>query len=212
MDALTNEHELLALIIKCVNFAAEKHRNQRRKDVDQTPYINHPLGVANILIQEGKVFDSIVILAAILHDTVEDTDTTFEEIEREFGREVCQVVREVTDDKTLPKAERKRLQVQHAPHLSREAKLVKLADKLYNLRDLERSTPIGWTNERVKEYFKYILFTLVGKSRCTWMSSNKFQFGKRARQSICAPHNSIRRKFLNRTVGKNINAVKNKDQ
>ncbi|RLU23176.1 hypothetical protein DMN91_005454 [Ooceraea biroi] len=169
MDALTNEHELLALIIKCVNFAAEKHRNQRRKDVDQTPYINHPLGVANILIQEGKVFDSIVILAAILHDTVEDTDTTFEEIEREFGREVCQVVREVTDDKTLPKAERKRLQVQHAPHLSREAKLVKLADKLYNLRDLERSTPIGWTNERVKEYFKWAKAVVHG---CRQTNSN----------------------------------------
>lgn len=154
MSSLTNEQELLSLIIKCVYFAAEKHRNQKRKD-DQTPYINHPLGVANILVQEGKVFDSIVILAAILHDTVEDTNTTFTEIEREFGAEICQVVREVTDDKTLPKEERKRLQIEHAPHLSREAKLVKLADKLYNLRDLERTTPIGWTSERVKEYFKW---------------------------------------------------------
>lgn len=111
-------------------------------------------GVANILTEEGKVFEPVVILAALLHDTVEDTDTTFEEIEREFGHKVCQVVREVTDDKTLPSAERKRLQIEHAPHISREAKLVKLADKLYNLRDLERATPVGWTSERVKEYFK----------------------------------------------------------
>ncbi|XP_029162703.1 guanosine-3',5'-bis(diphosphate) 3'-pyrophosphohydrolase MESH1 [Nylanderia fulva] len=150
-----SKEELLSSVIKCTNFAAEKHRNQRRKDVNQTPYINHPLGVANILIQEGNVFEPIVILAAILHDTVEDTDTTFAEIEKEFGHKVCQVVREVTDDKTLPKAERKRLQIEHAPNISREAKLVKLADKLYNLRDLEKCVPIGWTSKRVKEYFKW---------------------------------------------------------
>ncbi|XP_020282304.1 guanosine-3',5'-bis(diphosphate) 3'-pyrophosphohydrolase MESH1 isoform X2 [Pseudomyrmex gracilis] len=148
-------NELLSLVIKCVNFAAKKHRNQRRKDVDQTPYINHPLGVANILTEEGKVFEPVVILAAILHDTVEDTDTTFEEIEREFGHKVCHVVQEVTDDKSLPSALRKQLQVEHTPYISREAKLVKLADKLYNLRDLEKATPVGWTSERVKEYFKW---------------------------------------------------------
>lgn len=104
------------------------------------------------------VFEPIVILAAILHDTVEDTDTTFEEIEKEFGYKVTQVVREVTDDKTLPKARRKQLQIEHAPNISREAKLVKLADKLYNLRDLEKGIPIGWTNDRVKEYFKVKYF------------------------------------------------------
>lgn len=163
------------------------------------------LGVANILIQEGMVFEPIVILAAILHDTVEDTDTTFEEIEKEFGYKVTQVVREVTDDKTLPKARRKQLQIEHAPNLSREAKLVKLADKLYNLRDLKKSIPIGWTSERVTEYFKvkyfykfyrnyrtnYINITsqhffsmLVGESCCRWMSSNKFQFRKRIRYFV----------------------------
>lgn len=119
------------------------------------------LGVANILIQEGKVFEPIIILAAILHDTVEDTDTTFEEIESEFGRKVRQIVEEVTDDKRLPKQERKRLQIVHAPNISREAKLVKLADKLYNLRDIERCIPIGWTNNRVKEYFNVKLFLYI---------------------------------------------------
>lgn len=118
------------------------------------------LGVANILIQEGNIFEPVIILAAILHDTVEDTDTTFAEIEKEFGHKVCQVVREVTDDKALPKAERKRLQIEHAPNISREAKLVKLADKLYNLRDLEKGVPIGWTSERVKEYFKVKHFNI----------------------------------------------------
>ncbi|KAK2575527.1 hypothetical protein KPH14_011247 [Odynerus spinipes] len=148
-------NELLSLIIKCTNFAAEKHKAQRRKDLAQTPYINHPIGVANILIQEGNVYDPVVILAALLHDTVEDTDTTFDEIEQEFGCTVSQVVQEVTDDKCLIKEERKRLQIVNAPKRSHRAKLIILADKLYNLRDLQRCTPIGWTSERVNEYYKW---------------------------------------------------------
>lgn len=141
------------------------------------------LGVANILIQEGNVFEPIVILAAILHDTVEDTDTTFAEIEKEFGHRVCQVVREVTDDKTLPKAERKRLQIEHAPNISREAKLVKLADKLYNLRDLEKSVPIGWTSERVKEYFKVKHSIKVIEKNCINITSQNFVYFSGRKQS-----------------------------
>ncbi|OAD52800.1 Guanosine-3',5'-bis(diphosphate) 3'-pyrophosphohydrolase MESH1 [Eufriesea mexicana] len=147
--------ELLSIIIKCVNFAAIKHKDQRRKDDKETPYINHPIGVANILVQEGNIHDPIVIVAALLHDTVEDTDTTFEEIENIFGTEVCNIVKEVTDDKNLPKAERKRLQIQNALNKSHKAKLVTLADKLYNLRDIQESIPIGWSQNRVKEYFKW---------------------------------------------------------
>ncbi|XP_068597511.1 guanosine-3',5'-bis(diphosphate) 3'-pyrophosphohydrolase MESH1 [Brachionichthys hirsutus] len=142
-----------ALLIETVNFAAEKHRNQRRKDADRTPYINHPIGVARILSHEGGVADIEVLQAALLHDTVEDTDTSPAELEGKFGLIVARIVQEVTDDKSLPKQERKRKQVEHAPHCSRQAKLVKLADKLYNLRDLNRSTPNGWTAERVQEYF-----------------------------------------------------------
>lgn len=98
--------------------------------------------------------DPVVIAAALLHDTVEDTDTTIQEIEMEFGKRVSDVVAEVTDDKSLPKAQRKLEQIRHTPGTSREAKLVKLADKIYNLRDLQRATPLGWTSERVKEYFE----------------------------------------------------------
>jgi (p)ppGpp synthase/HD superfamily hydrolase len=112
------------------------------------------LGVANILIHEAEIYDPIVIMSALLHDTVEDTDTTFEEIENHFGKNVSKIVEEVTDDKNLPKQERKRLQIIRAACSSHEAKLVKLADKLYNLRDLEKETPVGWTTERVNEYFK----------------------------------------------------------
>lgn len=159
------EPELLSIVIKCVNFAAIKHKDQRRKDEKETPYINHPIGVANILIQEGKVHDPVVIIAALLHDTVEDTETTFEEIENEFGTEVCNIVKELTDDKSLPKMERKRLQVANAPQKSHKAKLITLADKLYNLRDLQSSVPVGWSQDRVKEYFKWSKAVIDGCRR-----------------------------------------------
>nr|XP_020445567.1 guanosine-3',5'-bis(diphosphate) 3'-pyrophosphohydrolase MESH1 isoform X2 [Monopterus albus] len=142
-----------ALLLETVNFAADKHRNQRRKDPEGTPYINHPIGVARVLSHEGGITDIEVLQAALLHDTVEDTDTTPAELEAKFGPIVARIVQEVTDDKRLPKQQRKLLQVEHAAQCSRQAKLVKLADKLYNLRDLNRCTPVGWTAERVQEYF-----------------------------------------------------------
>ncbi|XP_034248287.1 guanosine-3',5'-bis(diphosphate) 3'-pyrophosphohydrolase MESH1 [Thrips palmi] len=147
--------DILGMLVKCSNFAAVKHSTQRRKDPAKTPYINHPIGVAYILTEEGGVRDASVIMAAILHDTVEDTDTTLDEIKKEFGHQIAGIVAEVTDDKALPYDERKRLQIVHAPTSSREAKLVKLADKLYNLRDLEKATPEGWSDEKVAEYFKW---------------------------------------------------------
>ncbi|XP_076003050.1 guanosine-3',5'-bis(diphosphate) 3'-pyrophosphohydrolase MESH1 [Genypterus blacodes] len=143
----------VALLLETANFAAEKHRNQRRKDPEQTPYINHPLGVARILSHEGGITNIEVLQAALLHDTVEDTETSPAELEASFGPVVARIVQEVTDDKSLSKQDRKRMQVVHAPHCSQQAKLVKLADKLYNLRDLNRCTPVGWTPERVQEYF-----------------------------------------------------------
>lgn len=111
--------------------------------------------MAYILTNEAEITDIDVIQAAILHDTVEDTDTSFEEIEKEFGTKVRNIVAEVTDDKSLPKATRKELQIEHAKGSSNEAKLVKLADKLYNLRDLEVSPPEKWSDERIKEYFQW---------------------------------------------------------
>ncbi|XP_072320813.1 guanosine-3',5'-bis(diphosphate) 3'-pyrophosphohydrolase MESH1 [Eucyclogobius newberryi] len=150
------------LLLETVNFAAEKHRNQRRKDPDATPYINHPIGVARILSHEAGVTDVCVLQAALLHDTVEDTDTSLQELDTCFGPVVSRIVSEVTDDKTLPKAERKRLQVEHAPHCSPQAKLVKLSDKLYNLRDLDTSTPVGWTEQRVQEYFVWACDVVKG--------------------------------------------------
>lgn len=147
--------EQLGIILKALNFAAQKHRDQRRKDIEASPYINHPIALVHVLWHEGQVTDPIVLVAALLHDTVEDTDTSFEELEQEFGQEIQQVVAEVTDDKSLPKQMRKQLQVEHASQISNSAKLVKLADKICNLRDLTNSPPTSWTLERRQEYFEW---------------------------------------------------------
>ena len=142
-------------LIFALAFAAHKHRDQRRKDVAASPYINHPIALANVLANEAHVDDETALIAAILHDTIEDTDTTAEELLRDFGPEVAAIVLEVTDDKSLPKAERKRLQVVHAGEISQRAKLVKLADKICNLRDIAHSPPAGWSLERQQAYFDW---------------------------------------------------------
>merc|ERR1712110_744918 len=152
----------MAEVLKAADFAAKKHRDQRRKGPDKAPYINHPIGVANILANEGGIDDPIVLQAALLHDTVEDTDTSLDEIEEQFGKTVRDVVNEVTDQKDLPSKERKRLQVINAPKKSPRAKLVKLADKLYNLRDLHQSPPADWTEERIQQYFVWSSYVLHG--------------------------------------------------
>lgn len=143
------------LLIRAAIFAANKHRDQRRKDAAASPYINHPLALADVLANEGGVDDVEVLCAALLHDTIEDTQTTPDELRREFGDRVANIVLEVTDDKSLPKAERKRLQIVHAGHASFEARLVKLADKICNLRDILASPPANWPLERKQQYFDW---------------------------------------------------------
>ena len=145
----------LALIFRALAFSAHKHRDHRRKDAQASPYINHPIALADVLRNEGGVSNRTVICAALLHDTLEDTETSPEELQREFGRRISGVVLEVTDDKRLPKRERKRLQIEHAPGLSKSAKLVKLADKICNLRDVVSSPPVGWDLARRQQYFDW---------------------------------------------------------
>ena len=145
----------LALLLKALSFAAHKHRDQRRKDAEASPYINHPIALAQVLTGEGGVTDIEVLAAALLHDTIEDTATTGEELEREFGSRIAAIVAEVTDDTALPKADRKRLQIEHAAQLSDAAKLVKLADKICNLRDVAERPPAKWDMERRREYFEW---------------------------------------------------------
>jgi GTP diphosphokinase / guanosine-3',5'-bis(diphosphate) 3'-diphosphatase len=142
-------------LLRAIGFAAEKHRHQRRKDARASPYINHPIELAELLANEGAVTELDVLCAAALHDTIEDTNTTADELRSEFGDAIASIVGEVTDDKHLPKAERKRLQVEHAVHLSRAAKLVKLADKICNLRDVVDRPPAKWDLARRREYFDW---------------------------------------------------------
>jgi guanosine-3',5'-bis(diphosphate) 3'-pyrophosphohydrolase len=144
-----------SLLIKAISFAAEKHRNQRRKDAHASPYINHPIALADVLANEGNVTDINVLCAAILHDTIEDTDTTAAELEDRFGRRIMGIVREVTDDKSLDKQVRKQLQIEHAAQASPEAKLVKLADKICNLRDIISAPPADWPHKRKRDYFDW---------------------------------------------------------
>jgi len=142
----------IPLIIDALAFAADKHRDQRRKDKDASPYINHPVTLAHVLAFEGGITDPIALAGALLHDTVEDTETTYEELVSRFGTEIADVVMEVTDDKSLPKATRKELQVEHAPHMSTAGRLVKIADKISNLRDVATSPPADWSQERCRKY------------------------------------------------------------
>lgn len=159
---MTND---LSIIFKALDFAAKKHRDQRRMDEDATPYINHPIELAELLVNEGNISDTNVLAAAILHDTVEDTETTPQELEKLFGFEIANIVMEVTDDKKLPRTERKRLQIENAAHCSKSAKLVKLADKICNLRDMSGNPPTNWSLERKQEYFDWaseVVFQIRG--------------------------------------------------
>jgi guanosine-3',5'-bis(diphosphate) 3'-pyrophosphohydrolase len=151
-----------ASLFAALHFAAEKHRDQRRKGECASPYINHPIEVAEMLVRVGAVTDVTLLQAAVLHDTVEDTETTFEELEARFGSAVRSLVAEVTDDKTLSKEERKRLQVEHAPTLSAGARQVKLADKICNVRDVANKPPLDWSLERCAEYLQWSEAVVAG--------------------------------------------------
>jgi (p)ppGpp synthase/HD superfamily hydrolase len=150
---LPPEVSAITALLQALNFAACKHRDQRRKGNDACPYINHPIEVAEILNRVGGISDLVTLRAALLHDTIEDTETTGEELEAQFGLEVRQLVEELTDDKSLPKQERKRLQVERAPSLSLRAKQIKIADKISNIRDVAYFPPSHWYWQRRSDYF-----------------------------------------------------------
>jgi guanosine-3',5'-bis(diphosphate) 3'-pyrophosphohydrolase len=154
-NVMGTDKKQISLLLTAIKFSADKHRNQRRKGADATPYINHPIDVADILWRIGSVRDIDTIVAAILHDTLEDTDATPNEIEALFGQKVLSLVQEVSDDKTLPKEERKRLQVVNAHHKSAAAKQIKLADKISNINDIGNSPPQGWSHERRLNYLDW---------------------------------------------------------
>jgi len=145
----------LQLVLRAAAFAARKHSEQRRKDASASPYINHPIALAKILAEEGGVTDPRVIAAALLHDTIEDTETTLRELRGEFGDVIAGIVAEVSDTKWLGSTTRKKLQITKAPRASKGAKLVKLADKIANVRDMLARPPAGWSLERRRDYFDW---------------------------------------------------------
>ncbi len=152
----------IGLLLKASEFAAVRHRTQFRKGADKTPYINHPIQVAELLANDADEKDPVLLAAAILHDVVEDTvETTaekeelIEQMTEIFGKEIISIVLEVTDDKDLEKEVRKRLQVEHAPHLSEKAKKLKIADKIMNVRDITHNPPSWWNLERILDYFEW---------------------------------------------------------
>ena len=149
-------------LTRALDFAARKHRDQRRKGTAAEPYINHLTEVARLVAEATEGRDPVAVLGALLHDTIEDTTTTRAEIEAEFGADVAALVAEVTDDKGLTKSERKRLQVQNAPHKSDRAKLIKMADKTSNLRSIVESPPAGWDAARKREYVQWTASVVAG--------------------------------------------------
>ena len=149
-------------IFAALHFAADKHRDQRRKGECASPYINHPIEVAELLVRVGGVTEASVLQAAVLHDTLEDTETTARELSARFGPAVRRLVEEVTDDKSLPKEERKRLQIVHTPTLSAAARQIKLADKVCNVRDISNKPPRDWSMERRVEYLAWAERVVAG--------------------------------------------------
>jgi GTP diphosphokinase / guanosine-3',5'-bis(diphosphate) 3'-diphosphatase len=145
----------IGLVLHAARFAAHKHCDQRRKDVRKTPYLNHPIALASILHDDGHVTDAKVLAAALLHDTIEDTETTYDELRGAFGAAVADIVVELTDVKFLQKKTRKRVQVSRAKRASDAARAIKLADKISNLRDILGSPPADWSTERRQAYFDW---------------------------------------------------------
>ncbi len=149
-------------LLHAARFAAERHAGQPRKGAHAEPYINHPLEVASLIANVGMVDDIDILMAGLLHDTIEDTPTEAHELIERFGETACGYVLEVTDDKDLPKARRKELQIEHAPHMSPGAKVVKLADKISNIRDVIENPAVDWDMDRRREYIEWGVKVVAG--------------------------------------------------
>jgi len=192
LDTVKGTDPNLTALLTALHFAADKHRDQRRKSREACPYINHPIEVAEILSRVGGVTDLATLQAAILHDTIEDTQTSGDELEARFGVEVRRLVEEVSDDQRLPKAERKRLQIEHAPRLSPKAKLIKIADKISNVRDVTHSPPAHWPHQRRCEYLDWADKVVAGLRGLNWAVDALFDDTlKEGRRLLASPSDSL---------------------
>jgi len=162
-------------VLKAAHFAAKKHAGQRRKGAAAEPYINHLLEIAELVSSALAEPDTNLVIAALLHDTVEDTGVTKQVLVETFGSDVADLVMEMTDDNSLPKAERKRLQIVHASQISVRAQVIKLADKISNLRGILASPPADWSVERKREYFEWAKRVVDGLSAPNQMLKAEFE-------------------------------------
>lgn len=169
-------------VLRAADAAARWHVHQRRKGIAQEPYVNHLLEVASLVAEATSDSDPALVIAALLHDAVEDQEVPIEMIVREFGKQVADIVMEVTDDKTLPKDERKRRQVENAGNKSHKAKLIKLADKTSNLRTIASSPAADWSVERRLEYIEWANEVVAGlRGTSPWLEQ---QFDEAADQAV----------------------------
>ena len=169
-------------ITRALDFAARKHASHRRKGLAAEPYINHLAEVALLLAEATEGKDAQLVMAGLLHDCIEDQGVRFEELAELFGADVAGLVRDVTDDKSLAKAERKRLQIEHAPHQSERAKMLKIADKISNLRSMSSSPPKDWDFDRKQQYFEWAKAVVAG---CRGVSASlEAKFDEVYRRSI----------------------------
>ena len=177
----------LVSVLRAADAAARWHVHQRRKGSAQEPYINHLLEVASLVTQATGGTDPDAVIAALLHDAIEDQGVPAETIAGEFGERVADLVMEVTDDKKLPTAERKRLQVENAPKKSRQAKLIKLADKTSNLRALVSSPAPDWSVRRKIEYIEWARRVVRGLGPANAVLEKQFDEAARAAEQSLAP-------------------------
>jgi (p)ppGpp synthase/HD superfamily hydrolase len=179
-------------VLRAADAAARWHAHQRRKGIAQEPYINHLLEVASLVTEATGGSDPNLVIAALLHDAVEDQEVPIQMIAREFGKQVADIVMEVTDDKTLPKEERKRKQVETAPKKSREAKLIKLADKTSNLRTIASSPAADWSVKRRLEYVEWARNVVSGlRGTSTWLEGEFDQAADKAAKSLDPPMSGV---------------------
>ena len=157
-------------VLRAADAAARWHAHQRRKGAAKEPYVNHLLEVASLVAEATQGNDPDLVVAALLHDAIEDQQVPSELIAREFGSKVARIVEELTDDKSLDKADRKRLQVETAGKKSREAKLIKLADKTSNLRAIAFSPAPEWSVKRRLDYIAWAKNVVAGlKGTSPWL-------------------------------------------
>ena len=160
-------------LTEAYNFSARFHIDQRRKGIKAEPYINHLTEVAHLVAWATDGNDPNLVCAAVLHDTIEDTTAKYSDVLAAFGKEIADLVREVTDDKSIDKSDRKRLQVEHAGQISQRARIIKIADKTSNLRSIQHSPP-DWPFDRKRRYFAWAKAVVNAARGCNDQVENAF--------------------------------------